>query len=290
MIATLKTTMTDLPHPPFRIQYPVSAVPHPLTVVKLGGAILSDASAVADVWAGIAHMPGPVVVVHGGGPQLTEIAARLGHTPRFVAGRRVTTDLDLRVALWALRGEINARLVASAVAHGLSAAGISGADGPTVVVTKRPPRDVDGETVDFGHVGDVVRVETGLLLALLGAGVVPVVSPVSTDAQGGLFNVNADTVALEVAATLSAARLLFVAQAGGVFRDLSDPTTRLDTLDAAAAARGVGEGWIADGMRPKLETGFAALARGVGSVRICAPAALSDAAAVGTAAGTALTA
>ncbi len=245
------------------------------TVVKLGGAILSDAAAVAGVWAGVAAMDGPVVVVHGGGPQQTEIAARLGHTPRFAAGRRVTTDLDLRVALWALRGEINARLVASAQAHGLSAAGIAGSDGPTVVVTKRPPRDVDGETVDFGHVGDVVRVETGLLLALLGAGIVPIVAPVSTDTLGGLFNVNADTVAMEIAAALSAARLLFVAEAGGVFHDLADPSTRLDTLDAATAARGVAEGWIADGMRPKLDTGFAALARSVGDVRVCAPGALA---------------
>ena len=256
------------------------------TVVKLGGAILSDAAAVAHVWAGIAAMNGPVVVVHGGGPQQTEIAARFGHTPRFVGGRRVTTDLDLRIALWALRGEINARLVASAVAHGLPAAGIAGSDGPTVVVTKRPPRDIDGETVDFGHVGDVVRVDSTLLLALLGSGIVPVVSPVSTDTRGGLFNVNADTVAMEIATALGAARLLFVAEAGGVFRDLADPSTRLDTLDAATAARGVAEGWIADGMRPKLDTAFAARDRGVGDVRICAPAGLS--AAAGTAAGTAL--
>ncbi len=268
------------------IPYPASRIPP--TVVKLGGAILSDVAAVADVWAGVAAMDGPVVVVHGGGPQQTELASRLGHTPRFVAGRRVTTSLDLDIALWALRGEINARLVASAVAHGLAAAGIAGSDGPTVLVTKRPPRDVDGETVDFGHVGDVVRVETALLLALLGAGIVPVVSPVSTDARGGLFNVNADTVAMAIAAALGAARLLFVAEAGGVFRDLADPSTRLDTLDAATAARGVREGWIADGMRPKLDTGFAALARGVAAVHICAPAALSDATAAGTAMGTAL--
>ena len=248
-----------------------------LTVVKLGGAILADSAAVRDVWTGVAELreAGPVLVVHGGGPQQTDIAARLGHSPRFVAGRRVTSDLDLQIALWALRGEINARLVASALEHGIPAAGTSGADGPTVFVQKRPPRVVDGETVDFGHVGDVVRVKPELVSAILAAGIVPVVSPVSTDARGGLFNLNADTVAVELAVALRAARLLFVADAGGVFRDLADPTTRLDHLDSTLAARGVAEGWIADGMRPKLDTGFDALGRGVASVRIVAPASLA---------------
>ena len=269
-----------------------SPMPHapslmPPTVVKLGGAVLADDAAVADVWAGVRALreAGPVVVVHGGGPQQTEIATRLGHAPRLVAGRRVTGDLDLQIALWALRGEINARLVALAQRHGVPAAGTSGADGPTVVVQKRPPRRVDGETVDFGHVGDVVRVETGLLRALLAAGVVPVVSPLSTDTRGGLFNVNADTVAVEIAVALGAASLLLVAEAGGVFRSLADPASRLDTLGAAAAAAGVAAGWIADGMRPKLDAGFSALGRGIASVRIIAPAALSDATA-----GTALVA
>ena len=251
----------------------------PPTLVKIGGAVLADRAAVAAVWDGVAGLRAagtPVVVVHGGGPQQTEIAARLGHTPRLVAGRRVTGSLDLRIALWALRGEINAGLVAAGVAGGVPAAGISGADGPTVVVVRRPPRLVDGETVDFGHVGDVVRVETALVRALLAAGIVPVVAPVSTDARGGLFNVNADTVAMEIAAALGAGRLLFVAHAGGVFRDLADPGSRLARLTAAEAAAGVADGWIADGMRPKLDTGFAALARGVACVRICAPGALAD--------------
>ncbi|HEX9953332.1 MAG TPA: acetylglutamate kinase [Rubricoccaceae bacterium] len=251
----------------------------PITLVKLGGAVLADPMAVGAVWDGVADLRAagtPVVVVHGGGPQQTEIAARLGHTPRLVAGRRVTGDLDLRIALWTLRGEINAGLVAAGVARGVPAAGISGADGPTVVVTRRPSQDVDGETVDFGHVGDVVRVETDLIRALLAAGIVPVVAPVSTDARGGLFNVNADTVAMEIAAALGAGRLVFVAEAGGVFRDLADPASRLAHLSTTEAAAGVVAGWIADGMRPKLDTGFAALARGVAAVRICAPGALAD--------------
>ena len=243
----------------------------PLTVVKLGGAILTDAAAVDAVWSGVAAMGGPVVVVHGGGPQQTAIAERLGHAPRFVAGRRVTGALDLQVALWALRGEINARLVASGLARGVAAVGISGADGPTVVVTRRPPAVVDGETVDFGHVGDVVRVESLLIETLAAAGFVAVLSSVCVDDGGALFNVNADTVATELAAGLGATRLLLVAEAGGVFRDLADPESLLETLDPATVTDGVASGWIAGGMQPKLTAGFQALGRGVADVRIVSP-------------------
>ncbi|MFN3595844.1 MAG: acetylglutamate kinase [Rubricoccaceae bacterium] len=246
-----------------------------LTVVKLGGALLADGAALARVWEGVRALGVPVVVVHGGGPQATALARRLGHEPRLVAGRRVTTDLDLQIALWTLRGELNARLVASAQAAGVRAAGLSGADGATVRVARRPPCDVDGETVDFGHVGDVVAADPALARALLTAGFVPVVAPVCADAAGSLYNVNADTVALALAAALGAHALLLVAEAGAVFRRYPDPASRLPTLDARTAKAGVAEGWIADGMRPKLTVAFEALAAGVPHVRICAPDSLA---------------
>ena len=248
-------------------------------VIKLGGAVLGDPGAVADVWAGVARLEAPCVVVHGGGPQATALARRLGHEPRVVAGRRVTTDLDLDVALWTMRGELNARLVASARPAGVRACGVSGIDGGTVTVEKRPPRVIDGETVDFGHVGDVVAVDARLLEALLAVGVVPVVAPLCADAAGAVFNVNADTVALAVAEALGAQTLLLAGEPGGVFRDLADPASLVPHLDAEAVAAGVAEGWIVGGMRPKLEAGLEALRRGIGSVRICAPAAIADASA-----------
>ena len=251
----------------------------PLTVVKLGGALLADAEALAAVWAGLGALGGPALVVHGGGPQATALARRLGHEPRLVAGRRVTTDLDLDIALWTLRGALNARLVASARAAGLRAAGLAGLDGGLVTVSRRPPRDVDGETVDFGHVGDVVGTDPAVARALLGAGFVPVVAPVCADAAGALYNVNADTVALALAEALGAAALVLVAEAGAVYRAWPDPASRLPTLAPAEAAAGVSAGWIAGGMRPKLEVGFEALARGVPHVRICAPAGAADPAA-----------
>jgi len=131
---------------------------------------------------------------------------------------------------------------------------------------------VDGETVDFGHVGDVVAVDVSVLTALLAAGFVPVVATVCADAAGALYNVNADTVAAELAAALHASRLDLVTEAGGVRREFADPASVLGRLTAAEVDIGVAAGWIAGGMRPKLETARAALGRGVPTVRICAPA------------------
>ena len=239
------------------------------TVIKLGGAVLSDPAAVRAVWTDVARLP-QAVVVHGGGPQATALARRLGYEPEVVAGRRVTGDLDLDVALWTLRGSLNARLVASASGTGARAVGLSGVDGGMVRVRRRPPVDVDGRTVDFGHVGDVAAVDATVLRVLLAEGFVPVVAPVCADLEGQVYNVNADTVASEIAVALGA-RLALVTEAGGVRRDPSDPASTIRQLDGAEIDAGVAGGWIAGGMRPKLEVARAALARGVPSVRVCAP-------------------
>ena len=254
------------------------AAGHDVVVVKLGGATLVDPADLAGVWASVRALRDAgtrVVIVHGGGAQSTQLARALGHEPRVVAGRRVTSDLDLDVALYVLRGALNARLVASGLGAGVRAAGISGADGGCVRVERRPPREVDGALVDFGHVGDVVATDAALPRALLDSGFVPVVATVCADAAGALYNVNADTVAAALAVELAAARLDLVTGAGGVRRDASDPASRLPQLDADAIERGVREGWITDGMRPKLTVALDALAQGVRSVRIVAPDALA---------------
>lgn len=246
------------------------------TIVKIGGAVAASPEALSSLWREVTALDGPAVIVHGGGPQATALARRLGHEPRIVAGRRVTSDLDLDVALYTMRGSINARLVASAQASGVRVVGVSGADGGLVQVVRRPPREVDGETVDFGHVGDVVGVDPTLPLALLEAGFTPVVASVCSDGAGALYNVNADTVALELAVALKAASLVLVTEASGVRRAPEDPATRIPHLTPEAIEAGVAEGWIAGGMRPKLEVARQALARGVTEVRVTAPGALSD--------------
>ncbi len=248
----------------------------PLTVVKIGGALLGAGAERDALWRGLARVltEGPLVVVHGGGPQSTALARRLGHEPRMVAGRRVTTDLDLDVAAYTLRGLANAALVASATREGVPAVGISALDGSLVRATRRPPREIDGETVDFGHVGDVVSVDVRLVRLLLSDGYVPVVAPLAADADGQLLNVNADTIACALAAALGADRFYLVTDTGGVRRDATDAATTLGTLDRATLAAGLADGWIAGGMRPKLDTAFAAADAGIPSVVILGPDAL----------------
>lgn len=254
-----------------------------LTLIKIGGALTDDPGALADLWRGVIRLrrAAPVIVVHGGGPQATDLAHRLGHTPRKVQGRRITTDIDLDVIQYALRGKLSTRLVASAFEAGVVAAGVSGVDGATLRVARRPPWRVEhedgrSETVDFGHVGDVERVEPGLLRALLFAEFVPVVSPLGIDGAGAVYNVNADTVALAIAEALNATAFLLVTESGGVRRDAGDPTSHLAHLTPKHIDAGVAEGWIAGGMRPKLHVATRALQAGIETVRILAPSDLLD--------------
>src|SRR5690606_30020177 len=132
---------------------------------------------------GILHQVGiRVVVVHGGGPQSTELAKRLGHSPRFVDGRRVTTVEDLSVATFVLNGEINTRLVAACGALGIPAIGLSGVDSGFISAVKRPVVMRDGEAIDYGFVGDIASVDASVLLKQLDNDLVPLVSPLSADA------------------------------------------------------------------------------------------------------------
>lgn len=242
-------------------------------VVKIGGSLLENSDAMAALWAGLRTLREgePVVLVHGGGKQMSDMADRLDHTPRRVQGRRVTTDLDLEIAQWTMGGAINTELVAQALAHDLTAVGLSGADAGLVQVRKRPPWSINGETVDFGWVGDIETIDVSIIDGLTDQNVVPIVAPLGIDDDGQLYNVNADTVACALAGALRARQLLFVTGIGGVRRDAEDPSSHLDTCDATTFTTGVDEGWIEGGMRVKIETALDALEDGVGRALICAP-------------------
>ncbi len=244
-----------------------------LIVVKIGGALVADEGALAHFWPALRALQAraAVVLVHGGGQQASALAARLGHQPRLVQGRRVTTDLDLEIAQWAMRGAVNTQLVARAVRAGLPAVGLSGVDGGTLRVTRRPPWQIDGEEVDFGWVGEVDHVQTALLHSLLDAGHLPAVAPLGVDANGQVYNVNADTVALALADALGAEQLLLVTAAGGVRRDAEESASRLARCDAATFAEGAADGWIRGGMHVKLEVAFQALRAGIDDVFILPP-------------------
>ncbi len=242
-----------------------------VTVVKIGGALLADP--LGTFWSGISRLSSSrrVIIVHGGGPEASRVARLVGHEPRIVRGRRVTTETDLEIMQWVTRGALNTRLVGQAIAAGLRPVGVSGADGGIVVVEKRPPWVIDGHEVDFGLVGDVTSVQCELLLTLLNDGYLPIVAPICADVHGQLFNVNADTVASAIAEHMGAGSLLLVTETGGLRRRTDDPASTLSTCDRSVYATGLSEGWITGGMEVKMHVAFEALKFGVPEVWIVAP-------------------
>jgi acetylglutamate kinase len=215
-----------------------------------------------------------IVVVHGGGPQADTLAARLGHTVRKVAGRRVTDDDALEIAKMVYGGSINLEILAALVRHGARPVGISGVDASMITVIRRPPvmmRDPATGTeamVDFGHVGDIKQVDLSLLDLLLDKGYVPVVASLAADGQGNIYNVNADTIAQGLAVALQADTLVLVTNVPGIMLDPSDPETVLEQCDTGRLRELIAEGVISGGMLPKALNCIEAIEAGVKAVQI----------------------
>ena len=240
-------------------------------VVKLGGDVLNDAEVLDQVATQIARLASlsiRLVVVHGGGPQATALSRRLGQEPVIVAGRRVTDDAALEVAKMVYAGALSSDLVAALREHRVQAVGLSGVDADLITAHRRPPVslvDDAGATreVDFGHVGDVDRVDPRVITTLVEARFVPVVASLAGDDEGNIYNVNADTVAESLAVALRAQKLIFLTGAPGVLRDRNDPSTLVTFADPDDLAGLMASGALAGGMRPKVEACIRAATGGV---------------------------
>ena len=224
-------------------------------VIKAGGEVFADpelASALVEQ-VGILHQVGiRTVLIHGGGPQSTKLATELGLETQFVEGRRVTDSESLNVAAMILNGQINTRILAACRDLQIPAVGISGVDAGLIRAHKRPPVEgKDGESVDYGFVGDIDSVEADILRKQLDNGLMPVVSPLSCDESGTLLNINADTVAAAIAAELGAEKLILVTGATGILEDINDPTSLISYIDRKRLKELREEGILADGMLPK---------------------------------------
>jgi acetylglutamate kinase len=240
-------------------------------VVKLGGDVLNDPEVLDQVAAQIALLSSlsiRLVVVHGGGPQATALSRRLGQEPTIVAGRRVTDDAALEVAKMVYAGALSTDLVAALREHRVQAVGLSGVDADLITAHRRPPVslvDDSGATrqVDFGHVGDVDRVDPRVITTLVESRFVPVVASLAGDDEGNVYNVNADTVAESLAVALRAQKLIFLTGAPGVLRDRHDPSTLVTFADPDDLAGLMASGALAGGMRPKVEACIRAATGGV---------------------------
>jgi acetylglutamate kinase len=240
-------------------------------VVKLGGDVVGDPDALDGVAGQLAllHSLGiRLVVVHGGGPQASALSRRLGREPVVLNGRRVTDDAALEVAKMLYAGTLNVDVLAALRAHQVQAVGLSGVDADLLTARRRPPvrvTDETGETrlVDFGHVGEIDRADPRILTTLLDARFVPVVASLAADADGAVYNVNADSVAQTLAVALRAQKLLFLTGAPGVLRDRNDPSELVAFADPEDLAGLLESGAIAGGMRPKVEACIRAATGGV---------------------------
>jgi acetylglutamate kinase len=244
-------------------------------VVKVGGELAADRALLS---ASVGHAVRAfldagirVAVVHGAGPQASELSKRLGLVPRMVGGRRMTDAATLEVMKMTLAGQVSVDVAAAFRMAGVQALCTTGVSAGLVEAVRRPPKPVTGagtEPVDMGLVGDVVRVRTDVLEALAAAGLVPVLGSLGGDAQGNVFNINADTVATRVAAELRAAKLFLVSNVPGVLRDKDDVKSRMSRLTRAEAETAIRSGVITGGMIPKVEESLEMLEQGIEAIHI----------------------
>jgi acetylglutamate kinase len=241
-------------------------------VLKVGGGAVETEAPIRRLLeqVEILHQVGiRVVLVHGGGSESTALTRALGGEPRFVEGRRVTDATALAVAAMVLNGAVNTRILAVCRGLDLPAVGLSGVDAGLVRARRRPPvRVAGGEVIDYGAVGDVVAVSTGVLHTLLDAGLIPVVSPLAASDDGSLLNINADTVAAALAVGLQAEKLMVLTGAPGILERADDPGSLVSYTDLAGLKRLHEQGCLEKGMLPKASAIESAILGGVRRVHI----------------------
>jgi len=232
-----------------------------VVVVKYGGNALaggSEADALALFAEDVVLMRAVgmrPVVVHGGGPQISELMGRLGKVPEFRNGLRVTDAETIDIARMVLRGQVNPRLVAAINVHGPLAVGVSGEDAGFISATPGHP--------DLGFVGQIDAVHPAIIQRLLNEDLIPVVATIATDAAGQAYNINADTVAGAVAEAIGAEKLVYLTDIEGLRRDVDDAASLIRQTTADELERLVADGTLRGGMIPKIESCIRAVRGGV---------------------------
>lgn len=237
-----------------------------LTIIKVGGKIVEEADTLNRLLDDFSAMPGNKLLVHGGGRSATRIAAQLGIESKMVDGRRITDAETLKVVTMVYGGLVNKNIVAGLQAKGVNAIGLTGADMDVIRSVKRPVKDID-----YGFVGDVEKVDSEALAALIHRNVVPVMAPLTHDGQGHILNTNADTIAGETAKALSAffdVTLIYCFEKKGVLANEHDDDSVIPVLTPELFGKYVDNGTIKEGMIPKLENSFSAIEAGVTQVII----------------------
>jgi acetylglutamate kinase len=232
-------------------------------VVKYGGNAMTDPELADSFAADIVLLQSVgirVVVVHGGGPQIGDLMARLGKESEFRDGLRVTDAETLDIARMVLVGKVNRDIVAAINAHGPLAVGLSGEDAGLIEAGERHP--------ELGFVGDVKRVNPAIVESLLAQNLIPVVSTIGADLSGQAYNINADTVAGALAGALGAEKAIYLTDIAGLLRDVDDPSSLIALTDTDEIAELVASGVLSGGMIPKIDACLDALAAGVSAAHL----------------------
>lgn len=239
-----------------------------LTVIKIGGNVIDNEEKLASFVHAFAQLSGHKILVHGGGKIATEIGKKLGIEPQYVQGRRVTDTATLQLVTMVYGGMINKHIVALLQSNGCNAIGLTGADANIIPAVKRPVKEVD-----YGFVGDVRSkdVRDDVLKGLVDLGLTLVLAPLTHDGKGNMLNTNADTIAQEVAQSLSSQlpiQLIYCFEKKGVLMDASNDESVITTITVNDFEDLKQKGIVSDGMIPKLENAFAAISKGVKKVII----------------------
>jgi acetylglutamate kinase len=244
-----------------------------LTILKIGGNVLDNASLLPQMLDTFAAMEGSKILIHGGGKIANVLMKNLGIEPKMVDGRRITDEKTLEIVTQVYAGLINKNLVSQLQARGCNALGLTGADANTIPAKKRPVKEID-----YGFVGDVdtTQINAKTIQGLIELGTTPVFAPLTHDTKGSMLNTNADTIASSLAQALASfykVKLVYCFEKNGVLSNPDDDNAVIERINEKAFVEYKDQGVIHSGMIPKLDNAFAALKAGVSEIVICGPAA-----------------
>lgn len=237
-----------------------------LLVIKIGGQVIDDAATLDRFLQELTKIQTPCILVHGGGKLATRLSERLGLEAKMIDGRRVTDADALEIVTMVYGGLVNKQIVASLQARGRSAIGLTGADGDLIRSKKRIH-----PSIDFGYVGDITQVNTAGFEVVLAQGQIPVIAPLTHDGKGQLLNTNADSIAQSIAVAMSSSfetTLLYGFEKAGVLLDVSNESSVIKEITKKEYTALKGNGTVSEGMIPKLDNAFQAIAAGVKQVCI----------------------
>lgn len=235
-----------------------------LKIVKTGGKLIEDKAKFKEFLKDFSALPGPKVLVHGGGNFATEVATKLGYETKMLDGRRITDADSMQVITMVYGGLISKNIVAGLQKLGSNAIGLCGADGKSIVSKKRPVKEVD-----YGYVGDIKEINVDFISSLLKQDIIPVFSAISYSEEGEILNTNADSIAAEISKAMSLdyeTELYYCFEKKGVLADAEDDDSVIEYLNKEKYQKLLEEKVISDGMLPKLHNCFQSLENGVSSI------------------------